>query len=65
MPGERQLAQRGGSLGDRLCSAFEWAFQQPEGWTAVCVLGTDVPDLDGADLRGAFFLSTVSLQHHD
>ena len=60
-----QLAQRGGSLGDRLCSAFEWAFQQPEGWTAVCVLGTDVPDLDGADLRGAFFLSTVSLQHHD
>jgi hypothetical protein len=49
----RQVAQLGGSLGDRLYSAFEWAFEQPEGWAAVGVVGTDTPDLDGADLVGA------------
>ena len=55
-----QVAQQGGSLGDRLCSAFEWAFGQ--GWAAVCVVGTDVPDLDAADFHGEWLpLSAAGL----
>lgn len=50
------VAQQGDSLGDRLFHAFKWSVAQPENWATVCVVGTDVPDLCGADLQRALLL---------
>lgn len=45
------LAQPPGGLGDRLAHAFEWGFARAE---QVCVVGTDIPDLDRTVVASAF-----------
>lgn len=49
--GTEFLAQPPGGLGDRLEHAFEWGFARAE---QVCVVGTDIPDLDRTVVASAF-----------
>lgn len=49
----RYLPQPGGDLGRRLRHAFDWGFERAD---LVCVVGTDIPELDRSVVETAFSL---------
>ena len=53
------VVQSEGDLGDRMRLAFQKAFRQ--GWKRVVLIGSDLPDLTPAIIRGSF----ERLTHHD
>ena len=50
---EEYLPQKPGDLGDKLAHAFEWGFGEGD---LVCVVGTDIPELDRSRVEEAFSL---------
>lgn len=55
---QKQL-QANGHLGEKMKAAFAWGFA--EGYEHICIVGSDLLDLQASDLKEAFF----QLKNHD